>query len=59
MTRMQRIIEAERRVAARRFSMRGVVTKKNFFSIARSFGVRKALRVLLSTEATALSILMA
>ena len=38
--------------------MKGTVTKKNFFSIVKAFGWRKAIRVLLSRKATALLILM-
>lgn len=38
--------------------MTGVVTKKDFFSIWRSFGLTKALRVLFTRSKTALEILM-
>lgn len=58
MTKLMRILEAERRAAASRFKMQGVVTRKNFISVARTFGVRKALKVLFTTQATALTILM-
>jgi len=59
MTHLQRRIEAERRAAKRSFTMKGVVTKKHFFSVARSFGLAKAIKMLFTTQATALSILMA
>jgi hypothetical protein len=38
--------------------MQGVVTKRHFFQIARTFGWRKALRVLTSRRPVALTILM-
>lgn len=38
--------------------MVGVVTKKDFFSIWKSFGLVKGLRVLFSRNKTALTILM-
>jgi len=38
--------------------MKGTVTRKDFFAIWSAFGFRKALRVLFSTERTALLILM-
>ena len=38
--------------------MSGLVTKKHFFLIAKSFGIRKALKVLLSSEPVALLVLM-
>ena len=59
MTHLQKRIEAERKVAKRSWNMKGLVTKRNFFGIVRSFGWRKAIRVLFTTQATALSILMA
>lgn len=37
--------------------MHGVITRRHFFQIARAFGVRKALRVLLSRRAVALGLL--
>jgi hypothetical protein len=58
MTHLQKRIEAERRVAKRSFTMLGIVTKRNFFGIRKSFGLRKAIRVLFSTHTTALAILM-
>jgi hypothetical protein len=58
MTKLTRIIEADRKVAAYRFRMSGVVTKKHFIDIAREFGIVKAIRVLLSGRGTALTILM-
>jgi hypothetical protein len=58
-THLQRRLEAERRISRRSFTMKGVVTKRHFFSMARTFGLAKAIRVLFATQATALSILMA
>lgn len=39
--------------------MTGVVTKKHFFSIAKSFGWKKALKILVSRKPVALITLMA
>lgn len=58
MTRLQRVIEAERKVSGYRFRMSGVVTKGNFFQIMRVFGLKKALRVLVSGKGVALMVLM-
>jgi len=58
MSRTERVAVVEKRRSWRRFEMKGVVTKRNFFEIARAFGWWKALAVLFSTEQTALSILM-
>lgn len=38
--------------------MQGRITKKHFLTIARTFGLKKALRVLFSRQAVALNILM-
>jgi len=38
--------------------MTGVIGKKDFFSIWRSFGLVKALRVMISRDKVALNILM-
>jgi hypothetical protein len=38
--------------------MQGRITKKHFFWIAREFGLKKALLILISTDAVALNILM-
>jgi hypothetical protein len=58
MTKLMRIIEADRKASGYQFRMTGVVTKSNFFEIVKSFGVVKALRVLVSGKGTALAILM-
>lgn len=58
MTRLQRIIEADRKASGYHFRMAGVVTKNSFFAIVKTFGVVKALRVLVSGKGTALAILM-
>ena len=59
MTKMMKRLEAERRRSWRAFRMGGLVTRRHVFAVAREFGWRKALRVLFTTERTALSILMA
>jgi hypothetical protein len=38
--------------------MTGTITKKHFFKIAKEFGIRKAIRILLTKDKTALIILM-
>jgi hypothetical protein len=38
--------------------MTGTITKRHFFEIWKTFGFRKAVKVLLSKESTALFILM-
>ena len=39
--------------------MRGVITKKHILPILRAFGLKAALRVLISNKPVALSLLMA
>lgn len=39
--------------------MSGVVSKKHFFLIAKEFGIKKAVKVLLSKEPVALMLLIA
>lgn len=58
MSRTKRVEAVEKARSWRIFRMKGVVTKRNFFAIGRTFGWSKALAVLFSTEATALNILM-
>jgi len=38
--------------------MKGVITKRNFFGIAKTFGFKKAFAILFSVNQTALQILM-
>lgn len=38
--------------------MQGRITKKHFFMIWKEFGLKKAVKILLASDATALSILM-
>jgi hypothetical protein len=38
--------------------MKGIITKKHFFEIAREFGIRKAIRILFARDKSALTILM-
>ena len=38
--------------------MKGVITKKHFVEITRTFGIRKALKVLFSRRPVALTLLM-
>ena len=38
--------------------MKGVITKSNFFGIAKTFGLKKAFAILFSSNLTALQILM-
>lgn len=58
MTKMMRRLEAERRRSWFNFRMRGTVTKRHFFSVAKTFGIRKAFALLFSTNGTALTVLM-
>ena len=39
--------------------MNGTVTKRHFWTILKTFGIKKAVRVLFSRNVTALAILMA
>ena len=38
--------------------MQGRITKKHFFMIAKTFGIKKAFKVLFSKDAVALNVLM-
>lgn len=38
--------------------MKGVITKKHFLVIAKEFGLRKAIKILLSQKPVALTLLM-
>ena len=46
------------KASIRGFKMQGVITKKNFFQIAKAFGWKKAFKILFSRKPTALLILI-